>query len=225
MKQKRMTMNNTLKNNLQNLLFSPKVWSAVLLFILVLFVWKQCNSTSEGPSLEEQSALIEKQIKNVSKLVVTEGTFSQVYSYKDQKKYFLDILKFEKKALMVVNSEVFIQYNLKDLAYEINEKEKLILLKKLPKEEIKVLPKIQFYDINESVFNPFGANDYNKIAGKVQKDIEQKLQNSSMVKNAQNRLVAELSGLLVLSNTLGWRIQYDGEIITTEQDLQRKFKG
>jgi hypothetical protein len=225
MKPKGNKVNNTLKNSLQNLLFSPKVWSTVLLFILVIFVWKQCKTTSDGPTLEEQSALIEKQIKNVSKLVVTEGTFSQVYSYKDQKKYFLDILKFEKKALMVVNSEVFIQYNLKDLAYEINEKEKLVLLKKLPKEEIKVLPKIQFYDINESVFNPFGVNDYNKIAGKVQTDIEQKLQNSSMVKNAQNRLVAELSGLLVLSNTLGWRIQYDGEIITTEQDLQNKFKG
>lgn len=212
-------------NSIKNLLISPKFWSVFLVTLLVVLLWKQCNATLDGPSLQEQSALIEKQIKNVRKLVVTEGTFSQVYSYKDQKKYFLDILKFEKKALMVVNSEVFIQYNLKDLDYEILEKEKKILIKKIPKEEIKVLPKIQFYDINESVFNPFGAEDYNKISDKVRMDIEKKLKTSSMVKNAQNRLVTELSGILILSNSLGWTIEFDGETITSEEDLQQKFKG
>lgn len=211
-------------NRIKNLWISPKFWSVFIVILLALFVWKQCNSTSEGPSLEEQSALIEKQIKNVRKLVVTEGTFSQVYSYKDQKKYFLDFVKFEKKALMVVNSEVFIQYDLKQMDYEILEQEKKILIKKLPKEEIKVLPKIQFYDINESVFNPFEADDYNKISDKVQKDIEKKLKTSNMVKNAQNRLVSELSGILILSNSLGWTLEFEGEIITSQGDLQQQFK-
>jgi hypothetical protein len=46
-----------------------------------------------------------------------------------------------------------------------------------------------------------------------------------MVKNAQNRLVTELSGILILSNSLGWTIEFDGKTITSQEDLQQKFKG
>lgn len=59
----------------------------LLLFIVIAVVaYKFFTSKSETSSVEYNSSLIEKQIKNVGKLVVTEGHFSEVLTYKDQKK-------------------------------------------------------------------------------------------------------------------------------------------
>ncbi len=200
-----------------------KLLSIVLVILVVFLVYKQCETKEKTLSIEEQSALIEKQIRHVSKLVVTEGTFSQVYNFKDQKKYFFEVISFQKKALMVVNSEVSVQYDLKKLDYTIDVNNKKIIIKGIPKEEIKINPSIQFYDVEDSYFNPFKGEDYNKITQKVTKDIKQKIMKSDMIKNAQNRLLSELASLFIVSNTLGWEIEYLGEVIQQEDQLLIPF--
>ena len=59
------------------------------------------------------------EIKNVGKLVVTEGKFSEVVTYKDQQKYLMDLVSFEKKALIVANADVTIAYDLRQIKYDI----------------------------------------------------------------------------------------------------------
>jgi hypothetical protein len=87
----------------------------LLLFIVIAVVaYKIFNSKSESSTVEYNSSLIEKQIKNVGKLVVTEGHFSEVLTYKDQKKYLMDLVSFEKKALIIVNADVTVAYDLRD---------------------------------------------------------------------------------------------------------------
>ena len=193
----------------------------LIIGIIGLTYWltKTFQKTDSTISLDEQSAMIEKQIKQVSKLVVTEGSYSQVYSYKDQKKYFFEAIKFQKKALMVINSEVSIQYDLKKMTYDLDLQNKVLKITSIPKEEIKIYPKFQFYDVEDSFFNPFEGNDYNKITQKVTNKIKQKIASSEMVKNAQNRLLTELSSLFILTNTLGWQIEYQGNIVLQEKQL------
>jgi hypothetical protein len=59
------------------------------------------------------------------------------------------------------------------------------------KEEIKISPDIQFYDV-EQVLNPFTGDDYNKIS-KSKQTWPKKIEKSTLKTNAQNRLVSELS--------------------------------
>lgn len=191
----------------------------LLMIIVFVTVYKNCQSKDISMSIEEQSSLIEKQLKNVSKLVVTEGTYSQVYNYKDQKKYFFDTFSFNKKALMVVNAEVSVQYDLKKLDYKIDADNKKVIILSIPQEEIKINPSIKFHDIEDSFFNPFKGEDYNKISEKVTNDLKQKIANSKMVKNAQNRLLSELSSLFIVSNSLEWQIEYNNQIIEQENQL------
>ncbi len=66
-----------------------KIILGALLVLIMVFTFRYCeNRNSERDQLEESTALIQQQIKNVGKLVVTEGTFSQVYTYNDSKKVF-----------------------------------------------------------------------------------------------------------------------------------------
>ena len=202
---------------------SGKLLYLIVIGVVLFLAYQFFTRSSETSTIEFNSALIEKQLKNVSKLVVTEGHYSQVMTYKDQKKYFLDMVSFEKKALMVVNSDVSISYDLSKIQYDIDEKSKTITIKNIPQPEMKINPDIHFYNIDESTFNPFGTDDYNKINKKVRAEITKKMEKSKLKTNAQNRLLSELSKILILTNTMGWTLKYDGEVISSETGLKQKI--
>lgn len=166
--------------------------------------------------LQYNSELIQKQIDNVSKLIVTEGHFAEVVTYKDKKSYFTDYLSFEKKALVVINAKTLISYDLKQMKYEIDEKNRTITILYIPKPQIDIVPDIQFYDINQSTLNAFSGEDYNTISKSVKEDLHKKIEKSSLVSNAQNRLITELSNLLFTADSMGWTIIYNGNTVDNE---------
>ena len=185
---------------------------AALIFVLLLF--RYCEFKDQDSStLTSETNLIQTQIKNVGKLVVTEGHFAEVLTYKDQQKYLMDMLSFEKKALVIVNADVTVSYDMSKIEYDIDEVAKTITIKNIPKEEIKISPDIKFYDVKQNGFNEFSGDDYNKINKTVRENLAKKIEKSTLKSNAQNRLLSELSKILILTNTMGWTLKYDGQTI------------
>lgn len=203
---------------------SGKLIYIIIIGVLLYLGYQYFTREKDSSTIEYNSALIEKQLRNVSKLVVTEGTYSQVMTYKDQKKYLMDMVSFEKKALMVVNAEVTVSYDLSKIKYDINETTKTISITNIPEAEMKINPDIHFYSIDESAFNPFGTADYNKINKKVKAEIAKKMEKSKLKTNAENRLISELSKILILTNTMGWKLEYNGETVLTQTGLSKKIK-
>lgn len=203
---------------------SGKLIYIILIGVFLYLGYQFFTREKSTSTLEYNSALIEKQLKNVSKLVVTEGHYSQVMTYKDQKKYFMDLVSFEKKALMVVNADVTVSYDLSQIKYDINETTKTISITNIPEAEMKINPDIHFYSIDESTFNPFGTADYNKINKKVKAEIAKKMEKSKLKTNAENRLISELSKILILTNTMGWKLEHNGETVLTQTGLSKKIK-
>jgi lipopolysaccharide export LptBFGC system permease protein LptF len=196
-----------------------------VLVVAIILAFKFCEFKKEDDSsLDYNTNLIQQQIVNVGKLVVTEGHFSEVVTYKNQQKYMMDMLSFEKKALIIVNADVTVSYDLHQMKYDIDEKNKTITILSIPKEEIKISPDIKFYDVEQSQMNPFTGADYNKINKSVKANLAKKIEKSSLKSNAQNRLISELSKILILTNTMGWKLQYEGKEITSEKELQKDLK-
>ena len=185
--------------------------------IAALLLFKYCEfKKGDTAVIDYDTNLIQQQIVNVGKLVVTEGHFAQVLTYKDQDKYFMDLISFDKKALIVVNADVTVAYDLRQMKYDIDEKNKTITILHIPKEEIKISPDIKFYDVTQSRLNQFTGDDYNKINKSVRANLAKKMETSSLKANAQNRLISELSKILILTNTMGWKLQYNGQSITSQ---------
>lgn len=195
-----------------------KLFYLLLLLIVGFFGYKYAVNPSESTT-EYNSNLIQEQIKNVGKLVVTEGHFSQVLTYKDQDSYLGGMISFDKKALVVVNSDVSVAYDLRLMKYDIDEKNKTITILNIPKEEIKISPDIQYYDIEQSKLNEFTGNDFNKITKKVKTDLALKIEKSTLKTNAQNRLISELSKLLLVTHSIGWKVEYKGNEINSEKEF------
>ena len=193
----------------------------VIITLLVLFSFKYCgNKKTETIVLKENSSLIQNYIQNVGKLVVTEGHFSEVFSYENSKAIFGDLVNAEKKALVVVNAEVSIAYNLSEIEYHIDEATKILEITNIPKEELKISPDLEYYDVQADFLNPFEAEDYNNIKETINASLMKKIEASEFKKNAKNRLISELSKFYVLTNSLGWTLIYNSNLITNVDEIK-----
>ena len=184
-----------------------------------------CFSTSSNneSTIEYDTNLIQQQIKNVGKLVVTEGHFAEVLTYKDRKETYIPGLSFDKKALVVINADVTVGFDLSKVKYDIDATSKTVTITNIPKEEIKISPDIQYYDTESSTFNEFTGDDYNKINKIVRKNLKKKIEKSTLKSNAKNRLISELSKILILTNSMKWTLKYNGEVVKNNQEFQSKI--
>ena len=193
---------------------------ALLVLLVVFGIQYFDNRNDERERLEESTSLIQEQIKNVGKLVVTEGTFSQVYTYNDSKKFYLDVLSARKKALIVVNATATVAYDLSKMEVELDEENKTAIIKHIPEEEISINPDIKYYDVTQDYLNQFEASDFNKIKQRINRSMREKVENSSLKSNAKNRLISELQKIYILTSSLGWTLQYNNEEFENPGNLE-----
>jgi Protein of unknown function (DUF4230) len=216
----------TKKSSFFDALSEFRKWAILILMAFVLFFGYQFfSSKKDTSSIEYDTNLIQQQIKNVGKLVVTEGHFAEVLTYKDKKETYIPGLSFNKKALVVINADVTVAFDLSKVKYDIDEKNKTVTIVSIPTEEIKISPDFKYYDTESSTFNEFTGDDYNKINKLARENLKKKIDQSTLKSNAQNRLISELSKILIVTNSMGWELKYDGEVVNTNEDFQKKVKG
>ena len=198
-----------------------KVLAGALIALTTVLIYRSfAEHRSTETVLQENSMLLQEQIKSVSKLIVTEGHFAEVYNYADSKELFGPLVTADKKALVVVNATVIISYDLKDIAFEIDAERKMVELKGIPEPEITINPDFEYYDVSADYFNPFGADDYNLIKQNVNASLLKKVEASTLRSNAQNRLLSELSKLLVLTDSMEWTLTYQEKPVVNVEQLR-----
>ena len=186
-----------------------RIVAGIVICLALILVYRSCQWHGTADSgVRSESALIASQIQQVSKLVVTEGHFAEVFSYADSRELFGPLFTAEKRALVVVNARVTVSYDLSQLSYRLDSLNRTLYIEKVPEPEIRIDPDIEYYDISADYFNPFEAEDYNKVKSRVIASIEKKVEDSSLRRNAQNRLISELAEFYVLTRSLGWTLVY-----------------
>jgi len=175
-----------------------------LLGILLSFLYIK-NTKSIGGS--EQVTIIKNGIQNVSKLVVTEASYSEIYSYQDVDTYFFESFGFEKKLTLLVNAKVQVSYDLRELEVALDSLNKKLIIKHIPNEIVTVIPDIKYYDFQQSIFNSFSKNDLNEKQQKAMDKLLETIEISDSKTKAKKRLLIELKQLLSLTEIVGWTIE------------------
>lgn len=202
-----------------------KVLVGAVIALASVLIYKSCtDANSNKKVLKENSMLLEQQIKNVSKLIVTEGHFAEVYTYADSKELFGPLITADKKALVVVNADVTIAYDLSKITFDIAEDQKTLYLKNIPDPEIKISPDFEYYDVSADYLNQFSAEDYNTIKRNVNASLLKKIENSQIKSNAKNRLISELGKFLVLTDAMGWRLVYKEQKVDNLESLIKPMR-
>lgn len=176
------------------------------ILILGFLLGKFFYETKEKQQQQEDVKVILNSVNNLSKLVVSEGNFSEIYSFSDTKKYFYDYIEFQKKAILSVNAKVEVGYNLSALNIQIDSIKKEIIINKIPKEETTIIPDIKYYDLQESQFNSFSPSELNKLNKKAIEKIEKTVEVTALKTEAKTRLFEELSKVYQLSKIYNWKV-------------------
>jgi hypothetical protein len=180
-----------------------KYLAIFLLGFLIAKLWYEKN---EKIHKQEEIKVVVNSIKNISKLVVSKGTFSEVYNYTDSKKYFYDYLSFDKKAIITVNAEVEVGYDLSKLEIEIDSVGKKIIIHKIPIQEVIISPEVKYFDLQQSQFNTFSKEELNKMNQKSVEKIKETIEVTDLKDKAKTRLFEELSKIYQLSVIYNWQI-------------------
>ncbi len=178
----------------------------IAVFLLGFLIAKFWYEKKEEKHQQEEIKVVLHGIQNLSKLVVSEGNFSEMYSFSDTKKYFYDYLSFEKKVMLSVNANVEVGYDLSKLEIQIDSIGKQIIINKIPKEEIVISPDIKYFDLQQSQFNTFSKSELNKLNTKAIEKVKSTITVSRLQKEAKTRLFEELSKIYKLSKIYNWSI-------------------
>jgi len=167
------------------------------------------------PDITKDITIITEKIEQVSKMVMVEGTFSEIYSYEDAYKMLYSYLSFEKKAILKVNAKAALSVDLRKLKYDIDENNKRIILQYIPDPEMMIEPEIQYYDIQESRFNEFTVQELNQMNRESIVQIREMIRKSNLFDEAKVRVVDSMNDLFLLADYLDW------EIIDNTQTAQK----
>ncbi len=156
--------------------------------------------------IREEASIITEKIDAVSKMVLVEGSFSEIFTYKDDLKMFYDYFSFEKKAILKVNAKAAISIDLTKMKYYLDEANKQIVIDYIPEPELMLEPDIQYYDIQESSFNEFSTDEFNKMNKDALKEIRHLVKNSNLYDMAKSRMVEVFEDLQLFSDYMNWEI-------------------
>ncbi|AOW18304.1 hypothetical protein LPB03_12965 [Polaribacter vadi] len=178
----------------------------ILVFLVGFLIAKFWYQKKDNHQQKEEVRVVVNSIKNMSKLVISSGNFSEVYNFTDSKKYFYETISFDKKAIVTVNAKVEVGYDLSKLEIEVDSLAKKIYIHKIPKAAITIIPDVKYFDLQQSQFNAFSKNDLNKINEKSIEKIKQTVELTNLKKEAKTRFFEEISKIYQLSAIYGWEV-------------------
>jgi hypothetical protein len=178
----------------------------ILVFLVGFFIAKFWYQKDEKHQTTEEIKIVVNAVQNMSKLVISSGNFSEVYNFSDSKSYFYDYVSFDKQAIVTVNADVEVGYDLSKLDIQIDSLAKKIYINKIPQEEVTISPDIKYFDLQQSQFNTFSTNDLNKINEKSIEKIKETIELTNLKKDAKVRFFEEISKIYQLSAIYGWEV-------------------
>jgi hypothetical protein len=147
-----------------------------------------------------------------------------VYNYENAKKYFYDTFEFKKSAIVTVNAKVQVSFDLNKLEVEVDSVKRKIILKKIPQEEVNIIPDVKYFDLQQSTFNSFTKEELNQINKSSIRKIKEAAEVTFLQLDAKERLVEELKKIYELSAILGWEVVDETESSFLDNFVTQKPK-
>ena len=167
---------------------------------------------------EHQSTVLLEKIKSVCKLISVEGDFAEIYKYENTKERFMSLVSSKKKALIVINAKAQIGYDLQKIFMHADNEKKKIILTNFPEPEvISIEPELEFYDIQNGLFNTFTPNDLTSLNKEAKKHILEKIPESGLMDTAKREAVEAVLIIEKIVETIGWKLDYTALKIPEKQ--------
>lgn len=174
---------------------------------------------------KEQSVILLKKMKSVSKLITVEGDFNEVMNFSDVKNSMLNIVSSKKKAIVLANAKVFIGFDMKKIEFEANSDKRQIQITYFPEPEVlSIETEVEFYDMQNGLFNKFDASELTELNKKIKQNIADKIPDSELLYSAKNKALETINVMEEMVGTFGWKLKYNNYPKPTKLNKNEIFK-
>ena len=185
------------------------IFGVLALAIYYLFAKKSFFKSKS----KEQSVILLEKIRNVSKLITVEGDFNEVMHFSDVKNSLLNMVSSKKKAIVLANAKVFIGFDMKKVKFKANSDKRLIKVISFPEPEVlSIETEVEFYDVQNGLFNKFDAEELTELNKKVKQNIAEKIPDSPLLRSAQTKALETINIMEQMVDTFGWKLDYDKNV-------------
>lgn len=155
-----------------------------------------------------ESTVILEKTKKIIQLAAVEGNFTELMTYK-QADY--DFPGFRKKAIIQVKGRALIGYKLDNIEIKTDAKEKKVIINNFPKAEVLALETdLNYFDLDEGLFNEFSTSDHNLMQAKAKALIANKIPQSGLLEKAEQQKKDMLDMLLFAVAGKDWKVYVNG---------------
>jgi hypothetical protein len=156
----------------------------------------------------QEATVLMEQVKAVSKLVTTEGYFSEILSETDTKLFYG--FPSTKKVLIKVKAKVSAGFDLSNMKIDADATTKTLRISNIPPPNIiSIEPEISFYDIDNGVFNQFSPEDYSRLNKKAVDVIREQALKSAFMQTVNEQGSKNFESLRLLTTSLGWQLVFE----------------
>jgi preprotein translocase subunit YajC len=164
---------------------------------------------SDDQKTQQESQVLLEQVKQVTKLVTTEGYFSEIFSETDTKSYFG--IPSTKKVLIKVKAKVSTGFNLSNMKIDADHATKTLRLSNIPPPEIiSIEPEISYYDVANGVFNTFTNEDYTRLNKRAVEIVREQALKSDFMNTVNEQGKRNFDALRILAESMGWKFEIVG---------------
>ena len=203
--------------------FLEAIMGIILGAILMYWLFSIFRKKKNKEITEHQSVVLLERIKSVCKLISVEGDFAEIYKYENTKERFMSLVSSKKKALIVINAKAQIGYDLQKILMHANNEKKQIILTNFPEPQVlSIEPELEFYDIQNGLFNAFTPSDLTSLNQEAIKHIREKIPQSGLMETARKEAMEAVLLIEKLVETIGWSVDYSA--IQLKQKEQEKLK-
>lgn len=192
--------------------------------LLVFFITREVYRDEAAPPVENSTVLLE-QVRKVMKLVTVEGDFNELYSREDSWNYTDWLARFpgfKKKIMLRVKARVSVGYDLSGSRLVTDDETHTIYLDLSAKPEVLSLEHdVDYYDVDEGVFNHFAPEELTTINAEAKKRIREKVDASGLFQKAEEQRAEVIALVRALVESKGWKFE-EG---TGAKDGRTRLKG
>ncbi len=191
-------------------------WPLLLIIFFVLGLWIGVNFLlNKGPTetnSAETTILIEK-VNQVCKLVTVEGIFQERYDETNIKNLGLYLVpdawqQFSKKATLIVTGKVLVGYDMDEITISADSSNRIIYLDNIPQPEVLAIDhEVSYENLDESWFNTFSEEDFNRLNKNAKMALEQKAVEEKLLEKAVEQGNQIIDVIQFMVESVGWEVK------------------
>jgi hypothetical protein len=183
----------------------------------ILGVWAyttyfQGSKKTSDPMPDVNQSILLERINKVTKMITVEGEFSNIHEYNDS--YWADVSMLRKKAIVKVDAKVSVGYDLRKANFEVDAERKVLRVRNLPAPEVLAIDHdLQYYDIQEGMFNSFTEQELSSIGSVAKKKLRKAVEQGPLMEKAKEEGIESLEIIKLLVEQAGWRFEVQNDIV------------